>query len=73
MNMNTRDNEEMKSETGVLRKSKRSRLEKYKKEIEEHVKLGISIASIQKLINSRHNIDYVYTTYVHYIKNILKS
>jgi hypothetical protein len=35
-----KDNEEMKSETGVLRKSKRSRLEKYKKEIEDYLSIG---------------------------------
>ena len=51
---------------------KKSRLALHEKEIRELVKLGISIISIQKLINSKHNIDYVYTTYVHYIKNILK-
>ena len=52
---------------------KKSRLEVYKEEIEGYLNIGISVKSIHKLINKNHNIDYVYTTYVHYIKNILKS
>ena len=60
-------------ETGVLRKKKISRLEKYREEIEGYLKLGISIASMQKILNSKYNLDYVYTTYIHYVRNILKS
>ena len=61
------------NETGMLHKKKRSRLEKYKKEIQEYLNIGVNIKNIHKIINSRHNLDYVYTTYVHYIKNILKG
>ena len=52
---------------------KKSKLDAYREEIEGYLELGISVKSIYKLINKNHRINYVYTTYIHYIRNILRA
>lgn len=53
----------------------KSRMEKYRKEIRELIKIGISVRSAWKIINSKINLDrkISYTAFYHFVVTHIKK
>ena len=53
----------------------KSRMEKYRKEIKELIKIGISVRSAWKIINSKINLDrkISYTAFYHFVVTHIKK